>query len=736
MPSSFALLRARAARTVLVLLGFGVLGAAPSACDGAGDLPKCSSSTTVSREDLATGKEAVLCDGQTLVAPLRPLGEDAVATGTLDIPFYVARQEERDYCATDDDGERHDVAILDEDGHTVWEAKAGDPCTRTTIDAGPHRLRITHATPDGDDPLPDTFHTRLTKDGPVPTFTVASNECVGCSFTGDLPLLYASTYGFRGNYARTTVDARCPTDPKYRSVECRFDGTFDDATIRVKVDGSSDGVALRGSFERAAVAVPGIEGDPLQRVLIYDGSFLFRSFETTMTYLGCRANDDETVRVNRIAYATFFRQYPSCGRLRLHGSDWHGTNLGFGVIQGWDGVPNLRGADFSGAQLLDFQVAKFFADTSLADANFTGARIVRGSVDSFDFTRARFDGATIEDVTFGPATGGFGAKAVSFAGADLLDVGFGPGAGLGSATFEGAKMTHVTFEPRADFTGASFRRAKIERVTARGATWDGASMRGATVSRLDMAEADGADGFEFPDKVTNLVASNGVLRGIDARNTVFAGARFDGSDLSDGQFGGAELAYAFLEGTSITRANFSGANVSNAHLACTYGIGPFFTKTDARNADLTDAHLFAAHGNGLDLTNANAPRAYFCETDVTGTQFVGTNLTDAYFPVAESRVFENAFGGDIACRPATFSTSTGTTETTTCPNGVRGTCRTGDAWVASKAPPATCASDNPACGAQGEPPSRPCRNACDCMSRRCGDDGRCMDFAFVSRGNR
>lgn len=729
-------LRPTVPRATLVVLGLGFLGTAPSGCDGSDDVARCSSNSTVSREDLATGKEAILCDGQTLVAPLRPLGEDAVATGTLEVPFYVARREERDYCATDDDGERHDVAILDDEGRTVWESRAGDPCTRTTIDAGPHLLRITHATPDGDDPLPDTFHTRLTKDGPVPTFTVASNECVGCSFTGDLPLLYASTYGFRGNYARATVDSRCPPDAKFASVECRFDGTFDDATIRVKVEGRSDGVALRGSFERAAVAAPGIEGDPLQRVLIYDGSFLFRSFETTMTYLGCRANDDETVRVNRLAYATFFRDYPSCGRLRLHGSDWHGMHLGLGVVHGWDGVPNLRGADFSGAQLLDFQVTKFFADTSLADAKFTGARIVRGSVDSFDLSRTLFDGATLEDVTFGPATGGFGAKAASFAGADMLDVAFGQGANLAGASFDSAKLAHVTFAEGADFTGVSLRRATIERMTARGATWDGASMRDATVSRLDMAEAEGADGFVFPEKITNLVASNGILRGADARNTVFAGARFDGSDLSDAKFDGAELSYAFLEGTSLTRTGFSGANVSSAHLACTFGIGTNFAKTNARNADLTDAHLFAARGNGFDLTNANAARAYFCETDVTGTQFVGTNLTDAFFPTTETRVFENAFGADIACRPSTFSLATGTTDTTTCPNGVRNACRTGDAWVATKTPPSTCPSDNPVCGAQGEPPARPCRGACDCMSRRCGDDGTCMDFAFVSRGSR
>lgn len=109
------------------------------------------------------------------------------------------------------------------------------------------------------------------------------------------------------------------------------------------------------------------------------------------------------------------------------------------------------------------------------------------------------------------------------------------------------------------------------------------------------------------------------LPGVDWRHWYLLEA-----DLSDGDFTGANMSRAFLNGTDLSRAKLMRATIQNAELSFAHLSG-----ADLSGADLSGSLLYRTNLTGANLTGANLSRAVLINADLTGANLTGAILTEA-----------------------------------------------------------------------------------------------------------
>lgn len=103
-------------------------------------------------------------------------------------------------------------------------------------------------------------------------------------------------------------------------------------------------------------------------------------------------------------------------------------------------------------------------------------------------------------------------------------------------------------------------------------------------------------------------------------------AQLGGIDLSQANlrfvnFNGAQLPYAYLEGTDFEGATFIDTDLSHANLR-----EANLTRANLHRADLRSATLRGAALTGANLTFAELTDADFTDTELTGADFGGTDI--------------------------------------------------------------------------------------------------------------
>ncbi len=195
---------------------------------------------------------------------------------------------------------------------------------------------------------------------------------------------------------------------------------------------------------------------------------------------------------------------------------------------------------------------------------------------------------------------------------------------------------------RADLSGADLSRsvmlgAILLETTLHDARLDGANLVGANLVGADMARVQ-AINADFQSIVTGTGQCDGGECPTNFGEGVWDGASFIGviftnSDLSDGDFIGADLRNSQFVGASFAGASFEQANMENANLngAELQGVG--MVGTNLGNAFLSNADL-----SSVDLTGANLNGGLLSRTKMFGVvlddaSLTGTNLTFAYYDV-------------------------------------------------------------------------------------------------------
>ena len=223
---------------------------------------------------------------------------------------------------------------------------------------------------------------------------------------------------------------------------------------------------------------------------------------------------------------------------------------------------------------------------SLERADLRNLSLCGISIDAANLTRADLEGTNLEGASLRKANLASASLRDAFlVGANL------EGANLQKADLEGATLDGVNLQ-NADLSGANLTGASLEGALLNGARLKSCQLEGANLggARLLGAEMDGAElsraylggaklvktdlGNSCLDRA-NLEASDlsdANLAGSRARNLYgesgsFSRAIFEGTNLEECVFTGADLSFADLRGTSVRGASFDGARMTGAKLA-------------------------------------------------------------------------------------------------------------------------------------------------------------------------
>jgi uncharacterized protein YjbI with pentapeptide repeats len=251
--------------------------------------------------------------------------------------------------------------------------------------------------------------------------------------------------------------------------------------------------------------------------------------------------------------------------------------------------------------------------------------------------------------------------------------------------------TNHTDCPGSDLKGANFAYtdlafADLSGAELRGASFPGSDLSGADLSAADLSEVSSGGIIGFPAALpTDWTITNGYLLGPMA-----------------------DLSYANLSGTNLTRANFAHANLTGADLYDT-----ILVRVNLRTADLTDIYSGAIDGppgplpagwqfalnaelvgptanltgsslvggdlEHTDLSGVNLTDSTLERSDLTGDHFTGANFTDS--TLTDDNLSGDNFSGanltgvtitgsNLAHAQFRGTTLTGTTwSDTTCPDG-------------------------------------------------------------------
>lgn len=223
--------------------------------------------------------------------------------------------------------------------------------------------------------------------------------------------------------------------------------------------------------------------------------------------------------------------FTDCPRWDLRGVDLSDLDLRYASFQGTD----LRGANLSGAKL--------------EGAFLWGAKLQGADLSRTDLTGAELGLACLGDATLDDRT------QIANKWLHVWQI----------ATL-GAQAPH-----RNDLTGVDFRWACLT----------GANLADATLASADLRQADLSNAVALGANLRGVRASNAILRDIDLRGFAV---------LQYGNFLGADLSGAFLQGADLSRADLRFADLPGAHL---------------QEATLDHANLRHADLSGADLTEAD-----------------------------------------------------------------------------------------------------------------------------------
>ncbi|WP_460503545.1 pentapeptide repeat-containing protein, partial [Hymenobacter agri] len=145
---------------------------------------------------------------------------------------------------------------------------------------------------------------------------------------------------------------------------------------------------------------------------------------------------------------------------------------------------------------------------------------------------------------------------------------------------------------RARLAGANFARATLRDVTFTEAGLEAAQFPGVVLSRAGEAEI----------------------------------CRFNGADLRQANFAGAQAERCRFDWANLLEANFQGAKLAGADFG-----GADRTRTDFTEADLTGAIMYQGLVDGATFVRGKLARASFAGTRVRGADFTEADLTDAQF---------------------------------------------------------------------------------------------------------
>lgn len=593
----------------------------------------------------------------------------------MSFPLQILVREERSYCVTDDDGEAHGVRMVDAQGRRVLQLVAGEACRTLTLDPGAYNVTLTHAKAGRLDASPDVFHTKLNPATSPPEFVFASNECIGCNFgsIGVLPSLGGERSGLRGNYAGLTVSAICE-----QNKECTFLGDYARASLDITTSGHNV-VTLGQTFTDARLTLrfSGAQLAPSRVRGVKGSDYTFAALQLLGDVAGyvlegtlCDGYEGYAgpIVVNKLAYDGLMRP------------------LVDGAFKACPTQFVMRGPDWRGSY---FRSSPYIAYAFTPEAN----------------------------------------RPYDFSGATMTDFQVPANVTQPSAKFDGATLERVSFADGADLQGISFRKASLRDVSAVNANLDGVIFLESTIHTLDLSGARSGGTIRLPERITGkLDASNGDFRHLVANQVVIENANFSGSRLDDATFQQSTLAYGVFEGARLTRTSFRQAALEATSFACAYGIATEFSGVDAEHVILDNAHFYAPKfAAPATLRNGSAVGTYICGNAsdagaASGLNLPGGRLPYAFFPRSTTQVWEPAEQDTVACGP--FTPQAGDTRTV-CPDNSSGPC-SGNQWVPSRLPPATCAANDPGCAAQGSARGTSCTGACECLSRKCSKSGRCL----------
>ena len=173
------------------------------------------------------------------------------------------------------------------------------------------------------------------------------------------------------------------------------------------------------------------------------------------------------------------------------------------------------------------------------------------------------------------------------------------------------------------------------------------------------------------------------LQGVNDSSAEATDADFQGSNLSDAFFEGADLQGATLQGANLGGANLSLVNLSGAQVS-----GANLQGANLQGANLTGANLTGANLQGVNLQGANLTGANLSGTVLTGANLHGATLggvtwSDTTCPDATN---SNSDGGSCTNNGAPFTVPAVTAATVTAATVTSATVTTGTTPTTPTAP--------------------------------------------------
>lgn len=306
-----------------------------------------------------------------------------------------------------------------------------------------------------------------------------------------------------------------------------------------------------------------------------------------------------------------------------------------------DGTP-MRGRDLthvnaSGARLAGLDLAgSLLEETDLSDADLSGVNFAGCAI-----VRTKFNGSTMHRVIMTRCV----PVECSFDGADLSGATLTKGV-LGVSTFPGARLAGADLSESmlaqadlkgtdlsrcrgdrailfgSDFSGADLTHASLVNAVFMNATLEDATLFDSDLRRATFAGVKGARAcFVAADLQKASLNLGADFTGADFRLVQGAGATFQGSNLEDTWFGGAEL----------TRSIFAESTMRGTEMVCVNA--PLTDLSDAiiEDADFTHSNLFRSTFDRAEMTRVHLEGASlfqsgFCETVFDTVWLADTNL--------------------------------------------------------------------------------------------------------------
>lgn len=688
--------RRRAARRSSFLgIVVGVFAALPGCQDGgtAKLSSRCGEHQGASLRELHDNVGEMLCDTQNLTAELVSDGasnhpHDAEHASTIRVPLIITRKEDRTYCFSDDNDERHGLSLRRADATEVFALRAGDPCRTANLDEGEYELSVTHFDPTSDDDSPDVVHTSLTPPaGGAPTsYQVSVNACPGCEIRAPLPYrdsvpdrlrpdVETRSYGFRGNYTGARfVDLRC-------DVGCELTGTFDNATFAGRVYGRLD---LQGSFNGASFGGLNCEANAVGLTL--EGTFERSTppritggyaalFESAKTYSGPRISWAWSALLGRI-YHTGKSWVPNGSPVGGKGAILVrertanvlvGGYIGpFINVREWvdEGIPLLQFTDsevdfpfyYNYAQLkfphyaiaLDHSTLRgkvAIGSTGQPQTPNAGVVARRSRLEEADFVSGEDDPgtagvrfgqfvlseSTLERVRIGNGSGGrvelFSSHQLNAKDFSLFDTTIGRFQ-MSESAVDGGVLTALRFDSPPTFADTMLRNVNLTSIAGKDARFERIGFQNVDMSDATLTNAtfSGSTDLGLVLERSNLTGVNMTVASpyMGTGKILAAQSSWDGARMTGVVSRGASFAYARMNNFTCDRCQLVGAVMNEASFE-----GSSFRESFLDGIDLSSANARAVDFSGASLRKARLGGALLNAATFVGAEFENASLARA-----------------------------------------------------------------------------------------------------------